>query len=88
MTLYCPFCGAREDARVEGQDEVGEKVLLVMFDCPFYFRFYARDIGADNGMQVKLTNWRKENGDQWLDSVGEDMKNRELRNIEQGRIPE
>ncbi len=85
MPLRCPFCGATEDERVEGKDDSGRKVLLVMFDCPVYYRFYENEIGEDARMQEALDRWRRDEGDDWLQSLGQAMMNRELRNIERNK---
>ncbi len=53
-----------------------------MFDCPFHFRFYQDEAGGDKEMQQILDDWRNENGESWLESLGPIMKKRELRNIE------
>ena len=86
MTLYCPFCHASEDERLDAKDEDGEDIVLLMFDCPFYFRFYRSQVGEDHEMQQLLDDWKNENGEAWLESVGPLMKKRELRNIEQYRL--
>lgn len=83
LALYCPFCHALEDGRLDARDENGEDIVLLMFDCPFHFRFYRDQVGLDGEMQKILNDWREQNGDAWLDSVGPVMKKRELRNIEQ-----
>ena len=85
MTLHCPFCHAPEDARLDAIDEKGNSVLLVMFGCPFFFRFPADARGTDESMQSLLDNWRVTDGEAWLDNVGPIMKERELRNIERYR---
>jgi hypothetical protein len=82
MSLHCPFCKAPEDERIEGTDETGKRVLLVMFDCPFHFRFSLDLVGTDNSMQSYLNEWKLREGDAWLESVGPVMKNRELKNVE------
>ena len=83
MTLYCPFCHAKEDTRVSARDdEEGADVLLVMFSCPFYFRFSRDEVGSDDEMQSLLETWKKEDGDAWLDAIGPVMKKRELQNIQ------
>ncbi len=83
MALYCPFCHAKEDARLSARDEEeGEDVLLVMFNCPFHFRFYSDQLGSEEEMQSLLELWRKEEGNAWLDNVGPVMKQRELQNIQ------
>ncbi|MDG6999430.1 MAG: hypothetical protein JRN15_09985 [Nitrososphaerota archaeon] len=82
MTLHCPFCHAPEAARLDAVDEKGNSVLLVMFDCPFFFRFPVDAKGADESMQRLLDAWRIEEGDAWLNNVGPVMKAREMHNIE------
>jgi len=71
---------------LEARDEEGEDIVLVMFDCPFYFRFYKNQIGRDElQMQAILDEWKEEEGDAWLESVGPVMKRREQRNMEHYR---
>ncbi len=82
MSIRCPFCGAPENARVDATDAEGEKILLVMFDCPFYYRFRSDQIGSGEAMQRHLEQWRLEAGDNWLESIGPVMKAREIRNME------
>ncbi|MDG6995748.1 MAG: hypothetical protein JRN52_07485 [Nitrososphaerota archaeon] len=82
MPLHCPFCHAPEDERLDAVDEKGEGTLLVMFDCPFFFKFPTSARGTDESMQRLLDAWRSEDGESWLNSVGPVMKARELRNIE------
>lgn len=82
MALYCPFCHAPEDERLEAIDERGNSILLVMFDCPFHFRFPLGEFRSDEAMQARLDSWRKEEGESWFESVGPVMKARELRNVE------
>lgn len=54
-----------------------------MFDCPFYFKMPQEvALGDESTVQSYLDNWRQENGEDWLESVGPVMKNRELRNME------
>ncbi len=85
MTLRCPFCEAPEEERVKGIDEVGNSVVLLMFDCPFYFRMPENLMGSDDSIQAFLDEWRLQSGDEWLESVGPVMKTRELRNVERTR---
>lgn len=82
LPLYCPFCHATEDERVEAMDFEGNKVLLVMFDCPFYFRFFLEHVGSEEMMQQFLDDWKSSKGEEWLESVGPVMKAREMKNIE------
>lgn len=83
MTLRCPFCDAPEDGRIEGTDEKGTIVILLMFDCPFYLRVGLDVINRDeNRIQEFLSEWRKQYGDEWLENVGPVMKDRELRNMQ------
>jgi hypothetical protein len=63
-------------------DEEGMPVVLVLFDCPFYFAFPKSLLGSTESMQTFLNSWRSEEGEAWLESVGPVMKQRELRNIE------
>ena len=85
MPLRCPFCNASEEGRIEGMDESGKAVTLVMFNCPFYFRFPKNLAGTDRGMQDYLAQWREREGDAWLESVGPVMKQREISNMEKYR---
>jgi len=82
LALLCPFCGAGEDTRVAGIDESGNEVILLMFDCPFFFRMPVDLMKDDQSIQLFLNNWRKSEGDAWLESVGPVMKSREVRNME------
>jgi len=87
LTLRCPFCGAEEDERVEGVDESGNEVTLLMFHCPFFFKLSRDFAGEDNTIQDFLNHWRLENGNEWLESLGPVMKNRELKNMQKsGKI--
>jgi hypothetical protein len=82
MSLHCPFCHAPEDSRVDGSDDSGNHVVLLMFNCPFYFRMPAEVMdGDDSAIQCYLDDWKSREGDAWLDSIGPVMKNRELENI-------
>lgn len=83
--MHCPFCNAQEDERVEAVDNIGNKVLLVMFDCPFHFQFREKEVATDAKMQEVLSIWHKEKGEDWLESVGPIMKAREMRNIERSK---
>jgi hypothetical protein len=85
MVLQCPFCHAPEDERIEGVDELGNRVVLLMFDCPFHFKLPSDLQGSDESIQAYLDNWRRDNGDEWLESVGPVMKSRELGNIERSK---
>ncbi len=85
MPLRCPFCHASESDRVDAIDSVGQRILLVMFDCPFYYRFPIEMIISEEVMQQHLQEWRLNAGDKWLESVGPVMKAREMRNIERFR---
>jgi len=85
--LYCPFCRAEEDDRLNGVDEEGNNVVLLMFNCPFFLKLAQDAIGSDEAAQNFLDGWRKREGDAWLDSLGPVLKRRELRNIERSKIP-
>jgi len=39
-------------------------------------------MGPDDSVQKHLNEWRINNGEAWLDTVGPVMKERELKNIE------
>lgn len=65
-----------------GTDELGYPVVLLMFDCPFFYRMPASMVTSDEDIQIYLDKWRKTNGDDWLERVGPAMKLRELKNIE------
>jgi hypothetical protein len=82
LSLHCPFCHAPEDERLEAKDEEGKDIILLMFDCPFHFRFFHDQVGGDKVMQQILDDWRNENGEAWLESLGPIMKKREIQNIE------
>jgi len=81
MALHCPFCGSLEVARVNGSDESENPVVLLMFDCPFFFRMNSCD-KSDLELQAFLDSWREKEGGKWLESVGPVMKERELKNIQ------
>jgi hypothetical protein len=85
MSLHCPFCHAMEDGRVEASDGEGNPILLVMFSCPFNYKFVKDELGSDDSMQKVLDSWRATNGEDWLESLGPVMKARELKNIERSR---
>jgi len=82
VSLHCPFCMASESERVEGEDEDGSHVLLVIFDCPFNFRFSKNLVGSDDSMQEFLDEWKSRDGSAWLDDLGPILKQRELKNIQ------
>ncbi len=89
MPLHCPFCHASEDGRVEAQDEKGEKVILVMFKCPFHYRFPANMFGSQTGdesAQRFLDEWKESNGDDWLSSIGPVLGERERRNMKKSHM--
>jgi len=54
-----------------------------MFDCPFSLKM-PKDIMTEEDAEIQkyLEDWRRKNGDAWLESIGPILKNRELRNIE------
>jgi hypothetical protein len=82
MPLHCPFCSAGEDERVSAIDSEGKKLVLVMFDCPFSYRFPEDEMRSDDILQKRLDEWRKKDGDAWLESLGPIIRARELRGIE------
>ena len=86
MTIRCPFCGAVEDERVPGVDENGQKVVLLMFDCPFFCKLPIELLASNDSIQNYLNDWRTREGDSWLDSIGPILKARELRNMEKLRV--
>lgn len=81
MTLWCPFCHAPEEERVNAVDVDGNKVLLVMFDCPFHFTFALDKLASEDRMQEFLEDWKSREGESWLESVGPVMKAREMKNM-------
>jgi hypothetical protein len=83
--LRCPFCSAEEDERLEGVDEDGRSVILLIFNCPFFMKVPRERFGSDEQLQDYLFGWRKREGDEWLESVGPVLKLRELRNIERSK---
>ncbi|HVB12171.1 MAG TPA: hypothetical protein VNE86_03490 [Nitrososphaerales archaeon] len=85
MPLRCPFCNAKEDARVSAVDHFGKHLVLVMFDCPFSYRFPEDQMGSDESMQVWLNDWRAKEGDVWLESLGPIIREREMRGVERYR---
>jgi len=86
LTIRCPFCNAAEDERVVGVDENGQKVVLLMFGCPFFYKFPTELLTSDNLIQDHLNEWRAREGDFWLDSIGPILKARELRNMEKLKL--
>jgi len=86
MSLRCPFCAAPEAERVSGIDGSGSEVVLLMFDCPFFIRI-PQEVGAKNDQKIQayLDEWRAKNGDEWLESIGPFLKNRELRGMERSK---
>ncbi len=81
MTLSCPFCHAPEVERVNAVDIDGNKVLLVMFDCPFHFTFALDNLPSEDRMQEFLEDWKSREGESWLESVGPVMRAREMKNM-------
>ena len=81
LTLRCPFCNAEEDTRVDAVDHQGKPLVLVMFGCPFSFRFARDDMGPDEKLQLVLNDWRKNQGESWLRSLGPVIMDREMRGI-------
>ena len=53
-----------------------------MFGCPFSFKMPQNLMGPDDSVQKHLNEWRINNGEAWLDTVGPVMQERELKNIE------
>ena len=78
LTLRCPFCNAEEDSRVEAVDHSEKQIVLVMFDCPFSFKFELEQMGSDELMQKCLDDWRVKDGDSWLQSLGPVIRDREM----------
>jgi hypothetical protein len=81
MTVHCPFCHAKETGRVPATDENQKQVVLVMFDCPFYMRMDSSLIETDEKAQQFLDNWRKTEGEKWLQNVGPILREREIKNM-------
>jgi hypothetical protein len=85
--LHCPFCHASEDGRIEAQDEYGANIILVMFKCPFFYRLPAEEL-IENGIlheenaQGILDEWKETSGEQWLQSIGPILQDRERKNME------
>jgi hypothetical protein len=82
LALRCPFCNAEEEDRVSAVDHSGRKLFLIMFDCPFTFRFYEDEMVSDQVLQSRLYDWRTSKGDEWLEALGPLMKARELEGVE------
>ena len=82
MPLRCPFCNAEEDERVSAIDREGRRLVLVMFNCPFSYRFPEDQAGTDESLQVRLNEWRKLEGDAWLGTLGPIIRDREMRGIQ------
>ncbi|MHB1868246.1 MAG: hypothetical protein ACYCPP_04805 [Nitrososphaerales archaeon] len=85
MPLRCPFCNAKEDTRVNAVDHSGNHLVLVMFDCPFSYRFPEEQVVSDEYLQVWLNDWRAKEGEIWLESLGPIIREREMRGVERYR---
>jgi hypothetical protein len=85
MPLRCPFCNSNEDTRVSAVDHSGKRLMLVMFDCPFSYRFPEEQVGSDESLQVRLNDWKVKEGEAWLESLGPIIRERERRGIERYR---
>ncbi len=81
MSLYCPFCHAREADRVLATAEDGNEVILVMFDCPFFIRMDPQKLVSEQAAQDFLNDWRAREGEGWLEKLGPILRQREQRNI-------
>ncbi len=81
MPLRCPFCNAEEDERINAVDREGRRLVLVMFDCPFFYKFPEDQVGKDESLQTRLNEWRKKEGDAWLETLGSIIREREMRGI-------
>jgi len=57
-------------------------MVLLMFDCPFFFHLPIELLGKDNAIQAHLDEWRRTEGEDWLETLGPMMKNRELKNMQ------
>jgi hypothetical protein len=86
LTIKCPFCNASEDERISGVDENGKKVMLLLFDCPFFYRLPIELLASDDSIQNYLNEWRTREGDSWLESIGPILKVRELKNIDKLKL--
>lgn len=62
-------------------EEDGTEVLLLMFDCPFFMKLKVSNLESDEKAQAFLNQWRTEDGEQWLQSVGPILCEREKKNI-------
>lgn len=62
-------------------EEDGTEVLLLMFDCPFFMKLEVSNLESDEKAQAFLNQWRTEDGEQWLQSVGPILREREKKNI-------
>jgi hypothetical protein len=82
LPLRCPFCNSDEDERVNAVDHDGKRVVLIMFDCPFFYKFPEEQVGTDETLQAWLNEWRIKEGDRWLESLGPVIREREQRGIE------
>ena len=82
MPLFCPFCHAAEAERVQAIDENGKEIVLVMFDCPFFFRMEVSRLEPEENAQQFLNEWKNKEGDNWLSSIGPILRDREKKNIE------
>ena len=86
LALYCPFCHAEEENRLEAVDGQGNKILLVMFNCPFFHHFKVSEKSSDDLMQKLLNLCCASEGQNWLDKIGPVMKAREIKNMKRHRI--
>ena len=62
-------------------DENGDEVILLMFDCPFFYRLPVSRLSSDDEVQSHLNEWRSKEGDSWLDNLGPILKSREQKNM-------
>ena len=60
--------------------EMGRRVVLVMFDCPFFYKFPEEQVGKDESLQVWLNDWRMNEGEMWLESGSNNQGKRAKRN--------
>lgn len=63
-------------------DHEGNHLVLVMFDCPFSYRFSEDQKEEDSVLQKRLNDWRKREGETWLETLGPVIREREMRGIE------
>ena len=86
MPLYCPFCHAPESERVSAMEGGGKEIILLMFDCPFFFKINPEELASEARAQEFLNQWREKDGDKWLEGIGPILRDREMKNIQRSNV--